>query len=283
MTPITSVAILENPNAGKGRSGQLAAWLLKELSARSIDATVFKETWPEKFEGFSDIWLIGGDGTINYFINQYPDCDKPIVLFKGGTGNDFAWKLYGDRSDAEQLEKVLQAEPKWIDAAKFNEILFINCLGIGFDGEIINSMKAIRFLGGHLGYLVAVVLKIFSFREYTFHIKTNTETWNEQFLLAMVVNSSRAGGGFFFAPDAKIDDGKLDLVLCRKLPLLKRLKYLPVIKKGKHMQLPFVIHRIHEQFIIRCEKEMAIQADGELHYAKELRVQVLPAKFLFRY
>lgn len=283
MIPIRSVAILENPNAGKGSSGKLAAWLSNALAIRSIDAAIFKETWPEDFEPYSDIWLIGGDGTINYFINHYPHCDKPIALFKGGTGNDFAWKLYGDTSDAEQLEQVLHATPKWIDAAKFNDTLFINCLGVGFDGEIINSMKAIRFLGGHLGYLLAVVLKIFTFREYRFHIKTIDETWNEEFLLAMVVNSSRAGGGFFIAPEASITDGKLDMVLCQKLPLLKRLKYLPVIKKGKHMHLPFVIHRMQEKFIIQYEQEMAIQIDGELRYAKELLVEVLPAKFLFRY
>lgn len=283
MMQISSVAILENPNAGKGHSGKLAAWLSNELSARSITSKIFKESWPVDFTDSSDIWLIGGDGTINYFINHYPNCDKPIALFKGGTGNDFAWKLYGDRSDAEQLEQVLDSVPKYIDAAKFNDTLFINCLGVGFDGEIINSMKAIRFLGGHLGYLLAVVLKIFSFREYSLHIKTINETWNEPFLLAMVVNSSRAGGGFFVAPDASITDGKLDMVLCKKMPVWKRLKYLPVIKSGKHMHHPFIIHRQEEKFIIQCEKEIAIQIDGELRYAKELLVEVLPAKFLFRF
>ena len=283
MMQIYSVAILENPNAGKGRSGKLAGWLCNELAARSIAYTVFNNHWPSHFDEFSDIWLIGGDGTINYFINHYPDCDKPIALFKGGTGNDFAWKLYGDRSDAEQLEQVLNAIPKYIDAAKFNDTLFINCLGVGFDGEIISSMKAIRFLGGHVGYLLAVVLKIFSFREYTLHIKTINETWNEPFLLAMIVNSSRAGGGFFVAPDASITDGKLDMVLCKKMPVWKRLKYLPVIKSGKHLHLPFIKHRMEGKFIIQCEKEIAIQIDGELRFAKELLVEVLPSKFLFRY
>ncbi len=283
MTQIRSVAILENPKAGKGGSAKLSGWLCDELAARSIPYNLFKEHWPQHFKDFSDIWLIGGDGTVNYFINHYPNCDKPIAIFKGGTGNDFAWKLYGDKSDAAQLEQVWNAVPTYIDAAKFNDTLFINCLGVGFDGEIIHSMKTIRFLGGHLGYLLAVVLKIFSFREYTLHITTIDETWNEPFLLAMIVNSSRAGGGFFIAPDAAIHDGKLNMVLCKKLPVWKRLKYLPVIKSGKHMHLPFIVHRMQEKFMIQCEKEMAIQIDGELRYAKELLVEVLPSKFLFRY
>ncbi len=280
---ITSVAILGNTAAGKGSSGQTAVWLGKQLADRNIAYTIFTSSWPEDLEAFSDVWLIGGDGTIHYFINHYQNCDKPIALFKGGTGNDFAWKLYGDQSLEDHFKQVMNAIPKKIDAGKFNDTLFINCLGVGFDGEIVRSMKAIRLLGGHLGYLLAVVIKIFSFREYFFSISTKNNTWEEAFLLVMVVNSSRAGGGFNIAPDAMIDDGKLDMVLCKKLPVLKRLKYLPVIKKGKHMHMPFVTHSMGTSFSINTEKEMDIQADGDLYTAKDLKVEVLPAKFLFRY
>lgn len=281
--PITAVAILDNPSAGKGQSGRMANWLKNELTNRQIPCTVFKEQWPSSFGDFSDIWIIGGDGTINYFINHYPDCDKPLALFKGGTGNDFAWKLYGDFSDEEQLELILNAQPRPIDAGKFNDTLFINCLGVGFDGEIVRSMNAIRFVGGHLGYLLVVIKKIFSFREYRFKITTEEEQWNDQFLLVMIVNSSRAGGGFMVAPDASLTDGKLNMMLCRKLSILKRLKYLSVIEKGKHLHLPFVIYRLGQKFEIVCPKEMAIQADGELFAARELKIEVLPGKFLFRY
>ncbi|MES2006167.1 MAG: diacylglycerol kinase family protein [Bacteroidota bacterium] len=280
---IAAVAILENPFAGKGRSGKKALWLQQELLARKISCTHFKEDWPADFNGYSDIWLVGGDGTINYFINRYPDCDKVLALFKGGTGNDFAWKLYGDTSDEAQLAKILEAHPRSVDAGKCNQHLFINCLGIGFDGEIVRSMRSIRLLGGHLGYLLAVVLKIFGFREHHFVIRAGGEIWKQRLLLMMIVNSSRAGGGFYIAPDASIDDGKLDMVLCGEQTLLKRLKYLPVIKAGKHMRLPFITHRQGMHFQVSCDEEMALQLDGELLHAKELVVEVLAGKFLFRY
>ena len=280
---ITSVAILGNLNAGNGRSQKLGNWLEKELHKREIDANLFMDHWPDILDTFSDIWLIGGDGTINYFINHYPDCSKPLALFKGGTGNDFAWKLYGDTSDSEQLEQILKSNPKPVDAGKCNDTLFINCLGVGFDGEIIQHMKSIRFLGGTIGYLFAVILKIFSFHEYLFEISCGSEKWNDRYLLVMVTNSSRAGGGFFVAPEAMIDDGKLNMVLCKKLPVWKRLQYLPMIKKGKHLHLPFIIQRLGESFSIIAESKIAIQVDGELLYAKDIVVELLSAKFLFRY
>lgn len=280
---ITSIAILVNPAAGKGKSSRLAVWLEKRLTGKHIPYTIFKNQWPLSFYGFSDIWIIGGDGTINYFINHYPDCTMPIALFKGGTGNDFAWKLYGDRSDAEQLDLVLTATPKYIDAGKCNSTLFINCLGVGFDGEILRSMRAIRLIGGHFGYLLAVIKKIFSFREHQFSITTTNEKWHDTFLLVMINNSSRAGGGFFVAPNAKLNDGKLNMLLCKKLSVWQRLKYLPVIKKGNHLHLPFIIHRLGKKFSIQCDAEIPVQVDGELLFAKEVTVEVLPEKFLFRY
>ena len=280
---ITSVAILANPIAGNGRSRKLANWLVKELAERKIDSKIFTENWPSSFDEFTDIWLIGGDGTINYFINQYPDCKKPLALFKGGTGNDFAWKLYGDTSDAAQLNQILNSHPKPVDVGKCNDTLFLNCLGVGFDGEIIRHMKSIRFLGGSIGYLFAVIIKILSFHEYAFQITCGSEKWKDRYLLVMVTNSSRAGGGFFVAPDAMIDDGKLNMVLCKKLAVRKRLQYLPIIKKGKHLHLPFVIQRLGESFSIIVQSEIAIQIDGELLYAKELLIEVLAAKFYFRY
>ena len=156
-------------------------------------------------------------------------------------------------------------------------------MGVGFDGEIIKSMKTIRFLGGQLGYLIAVLLKILNFKEPLLTIETNGKTFNHKYLLALIVNSSRAGGGFYIAPPAEVNDGKLNMVLCEALPVWKRLFYLPIIKSGKHMHLPIVKHELGSSFKIACEKEMPIQVDGELIFSKNILVNCIAGKFLFRY
>ena len=282
---IKKVAILANTTAGKGKSKQISIWLQEQLITLNKLSTIYDLEWPSDAElnQYSDAWVIGGDGTINYFINKYPNCKIPITLFCGGTGNDFAWKLYGDVKIEQQLATILTATPKPIDAAKVNGKLYINCLGVGFDGEILQSMKSIRFIGGHYGYLLAVIFKIFFFKEQKIQIQIGNETWNEKFLLALIVNSSRAGGGFFIAPPAALNDGLLNMVLSKKISILKRLWYLPVIQKGKHLHLPFIIHRLVEKITIKCEKELPIQVDGELLYAKDIQIEVLPSQFLFRY
>lgn len=284
-TTLKKVAILSNPKAGNGNSLKTANWLAVSLSDLKIDHDIYPENWPavEMLSNYSDCWIIGGDGTINYFINQYPNCKVNLALFDGGTGNDFAWKLYGDSNLSDRFKQVIHASPKSIDAGKVNNKLYINCMGVGFDGEIIKSMKAIRFLGGKLGYMLAVIIKIFNFKEKKFSIQSNETILKGKYLLLFIVNSSRAGGGFYIAPNAEVNDGLLNMVLCKSLPIWKRLIYLPIIKAGKHMNLSFVNENIGTSFKIKCDYDLPIQVDGELIFANEMDVKILPSQFSFRY
>jgi diacylglycerol kinase family enzyme len=239
------IAILVNPLSGKGKARGIAMRLQEKLAANNISQSTFIEDWPGGFGGFTEIWIIGGDGTMNYFINRYEYIDLPLVLFKGGTGNDFAWKLYGDITIDAQFDLVLGASPKTVDMASCNGKRYINSLGIGFEGEVLDSMGTIRWMGGHLGYLWAVIRKILSFKESWFSIHTADTRLEGEFLLVNVNNASRTGGGFIISPEAEVNDGLIDMVLCSPLSVLKRLRYLPVIEKGKHLHLPFITFSRH--------------------------------------
>jgi len=278
-----SIAILVNPLSGKGKAKAIGQGLQDRLTALNIQGSLFANEWPDHFEGFTEIWIIGGDGTMNYFINRYKHIEIPLALFKGGTGNDFAWKLYGNISVDEQFELVLNAEPKPVDAASCNDKLYINSLGIGFEGEVLDSMSSIRWMGGHLGYLWAVIRRIFSFKESRFIIHADDNKTEGDFLLVNVNNASRTGGGFMITPTALVNDGLIDLLLCKPLSLINRLRYLPLIEKGKHLQLPFIDHSLHKEVRIDCEKELFAHLDGELIRSQSFHIRILPRLFKFKY
>jgi diacylglycerol kinase (ATP) len=277
------IAILVNPKAGKGKSLRIMEQLQQWLQLRNINYQSFTDQWPVSFEGFTDVWIVGGDGTLNYFINHYPQIKLPLAIFKRGTGNDFAWKLYGDADVQEQLEIVLSSSPQPVDTAQCNEYLFVNGVGIGFDGEVLKQMKAIRLIGGHLGYYLVVLKTILSFKESSFEINGNGFVKKGKLLLAMVNNSSRTGGGFHVSPKASVKDGLIDLITSEPLSILQRFYYLPEIEKGNHLELPFIQHHTGESFLIECDKELPAQLDGELIVAKRFEFQVLKQKFFFRY
>ena len=277
------IALVVNPLAGKGRAAMIASLVAGKLYHFAIDYTLFNEQWPADFNGYSEVWIVGGDGTMNYFINHYPDIKTPLAIFKGGTGDDFAWKLYGDADWKEQLQIVLHAGTKPVDAGRCNDKLFLNGVGIGFEGEVLQSMDTIRLIGGHFGYYLIVLKKIFSFKEKHFKIYGGELIADEKLLLATVNNSSRTGGGFHISPASTVNDGLLDLVMCKPLTLIKRLRYLPQIEKGKHLSLPFIKHITGTKFIIDCKKPLPAQLDGELIVADKFEFELLPGKFLFLY
>ena len=239
------------------------------------------DEWPSSFINYSAIWIIGGDGTLNYFINHYPDIQIPLTLFKGGTGNDVHWVLYGEITLHEQVEMVLTVSPRAIDAGKCNDRLFINGIGIGFEGDIARATSGKKKLPGKTSFMLAVLQKIFFYRSQLYHIAINEKRISEKLLMVSVTNGKRAGGGFYVAPDADPFDGQLDLVMIRPLSILERARYLPVIEKGKHRGLDFVYYENVQRIQVRSDKIMAVHADGEFFPAHHLIIEILPERFSF--
>nr|MBA3674657.1 hypothetical protein [Chitinophagaceae bacterium] len=93
-----TILLLINPLAKKKKTNKIVKEIVAVLSDRKISFVSFTAVWPEEINFYKEVWIIGGDGTLNYFLNFYNSIEIPIVIFKGGTGNDFATRLYGKLS-----------------------------------------------------------------------------------------------------------------------------------------------------------------------------------------
>jgi diacylglycerol kinase family enzyme len=96
-----------------------------------------------------------------------------------------------------------------------------------------------------------------------------------------VANASRYGGGFHVAPNAKVNDGLLDLCLIGKISPLKRIKYLPVIEKGQHLSLSFVQYLQLNKVTITSSSKIHAHLDGEYIYSDIFEINCLPERFRF--
>lgn len=283
MSKSTNIALLVNSQSGKKKAVLIAQSVEQFLFHKQIQTNTFIDTWPSELHYFSDIWLFGGDGTLNYFVNHYPDCTVPLSIFPTGTGNDFAFILYGKMNPLQQADYILNAAVRKVDAGKCNGMLFMNGVGLGFDGEVLKAMKQIRKIGGGLGYLLAVFKQVFFFKEMIFSSEGDYYFTNEKLLLFMVNNSSRTGGGFYVSPLSKVDDGTLDIVTSKPLFILKRLLHLSKIKTGKHLNLPFMKHYQIKNITVNTNRKCFGQLDGELIEGERFQFTILKEKFLFRF
>lgn len=276
--PLSGIAVLVNLKAGKGRAWRVLHQLIPLMEGLKYD--VFEADWPLDLTAYSDVFLVGGDGTLNYFINRYPEISIPITLFKGGSGNDFAWKLFGNRSVKELFTSAISSDPKPVDGGMCNGRYFLNGVGIGFDGAIVKSMGIKRILSaGYISYLVTVLRHLLFYREFYATVHNNSF---KTFMLT-VANGSRYGGGFMVAPQAIINDGKLEFLAILPIAPLKRIFYLPKISKGKHLQLPFVESNQVTDIVITTGIKVPAHCDGELLIDDRFEIRILPGRYLFRY
>lgn len=253
------------------------------LSGMDIKHAIFTTYWPQVWDSISEAWIIGGDGTLNYFINQYPQIQLPLSVFKGGSGNDFHWMLFGDIEIEQQVEKVLLATPKMIDAGICNEKLFLNGVGIGFDGAIVKDLLGKKKLAGKASYLFSIWKHLVDYSEKECTLRMNGETITQECFLISVANGMRYGGGIKVAPHASVTDGLLDVNIVGKIAPLKRIKYLPVIEKGGHTGLPFVQYKQTTKIQISAPVALHAHFDGEYFCSKFFDVKILPKRFSFLY
>lgn len=276
------IAIATNTLAGSGKAVKLAATIHALLTERKIDSQIFTEKeWDARMYEFDQVWITGGDGTVNYFVNRYNDIKKPLCIFNGGTGNDFYALLYGKTTTEAQLNHVLHSTPKPIDAGRCNERYFLNGVGIGFEGAVAKSLQGVKKFGGKTSFMLAILKHILFYKEQDYTISSAEKTVAGKFLMISIANGTRYGGGFYVAPMAKADDGLLDANLVKPLSPVKRLRYLPVIEKGKHLHLPFIDYYNTRKIIIKSNRVMQAHLDGEYLESNEFNIEILPAHFNF--
>lgn len=275
------IAIVCNPQAGNGKALHVADKIAIVLKEKQIPYSLFITYWPQVWSEMTQAWIIGGDGTLNYFINQYPDIKIPLTIFKGGTGNDFQKLLYGDIGLEEQVEKVLYGSVHLIDAGICNQKLFLNGVGIGFDGAIVKDLINKTKKSGKASYLASVLKNIFLYKGADHVIKFNGKTVSEKVLMINIANGKTEGGGFRVTPDAVIDDGKLDINIVKEIGSLKRLFYLSAIEKGKHLNLPLIQYHQADGIEISASVPMPAHMDGEYFEADHFLIECLPKRFSF--
>lgn len=274
-----NIALLCNPSIEKAlRITDEVAALLR---TRKISFSIFTTYWPAVWTDFTEAWIVGGDGTVNFFINQHPQFHLPIALFAGGSGNDLHWMLYGETTVAAQVETFSKAHTKPVDAGICNGKLFLNGVGIGFDGMVVRSMQGKKKLAGKASYLLSIMKHIFLYREKQCTLTYNNETIAQDCFMISVANGKRYGGGFQVAPAASVTDALLDVLIVGRIDAPKRLRYLPVIERGEHLQLPFIKYGQTGRIAIKAETTLHAHIDGEYISADTFEIGVLEKRFSF--
>lgn len=279
--PVKHIALVCNPTKENEKALRVTDSIAILLKGMDIRHSIFTTCWPAEWNDISEVWIIGGDGTLNYFINEYPDIQLPLSIFAGGTGNDFHWMLYGEIEIEQQVDKILEGSILKLDAGICNKRLFLNGIGIGFDGAIVKDLLGKKKRPGKSSYLLSILKNILGYREKQCFIQMPGETISQECFMISIANAQRFGGGFKVTPKACFTDELLDVNVVGKISAFKRIRYLPVIEKGEHINLPFITYRQVPKITISCSEALNAHRDGEYFTEKEFEIEILPKRFSF--
>ena len=272
------VAIICNPKSGKGKP---LVWLKdfeNYLGKHQISSHIFIEELPTKLIDFTDLVIIGGDGTLNYTLNHLKEIAIPIGILPCGTGNDFAHGILGKKKQEAYFYDALFAPSKPVDAGICNQQYFLNGVGIGFDGWVVKKLLAKNLFTGKAAYYSTVISLLLFYKESKVKITSPTHQIETDLFMFSAANGKTYGGGFVVAPQANCSDKRLDMLTVKKISLPQRLKYLPVIEKGNQLKKPISFIHFHQEESIQVSSERPLQAhlDGEWMESTHFDIRILP-------
>ncbi|HEX8180469.1 MAG TPA: diacylglycerol kinase family protein [Pyrinomonadaceae bacterium] len=266
-------------------------------------------------EGYRTIAVVGGDGTLGevaagFCTNAQALGAPPVAInshaalgvLPGGTGNDFARSLEGRRAtlahwlarliahctrraDDERTTRtidLLHGMATTDEGARAFICLNAATLGIGADvaGRVARQGRYVRRLSGEARFALAALAALTRWRLRPLRIQID-EADPQACLtnLVAVANSPFAGGGMMFAPAARVDDGRLDVVTACGIERAAVVREMTRIHSGGHLANPRV--RVQTATRVRIENlapadALPIEADGDVRGRTPAEFRVLP-------
>jgi YegS/Rv2252/BmrU family lipid kinase len=286
--PSRPLAVLVNPAAAGGRALRALGPVRAELERLGVDFHVEETTSADHGRELAAaaaangeaVAALGGDGFVGTVASVLCGSDVPLVVLPGGRGNDFA-RVLGIPSDPAKAARVaVDGVEHRVDVAEANGTTYVGIASCGFDSDANRIANEAKLVKGDLVYLYAALRALVEWKPATFHVSVDGEQHSVTGLSAAVANSKAYGGGMYAVPQAQLDDGLLDVMLCDTRPKLDVVKGLQEAFSGSHVDDPRNHFMRGREIEISADRPFTVYADGDP--IAELPVKIRVAERVLR-
>ena len=253
----------------------------KELARAAVD------------NGYGYIIAVGGDGTVNEVANgilgSTTTGNTMLGLLSAGTSSDFAHCL-GIPEDHSSACSLLLSGRKMVIDVGFVEYssgdqsqgrYFLNSANVGFGAAVVDSWKNIPSRSGQpITYALRVVAGLGSLLRYDNRVVTLSNDSKVETIrgwAVVVANGRYFADRMLIAPQAKLDDGLLDMLVIGDINKLELLRLWPELYKGSHIVHPKVMMEKVTTVTVESAEGVLVEADGELLGEGPVSFRVLPS------
>jgi len=290
---LTKRLVILNPVAGRGRLRREWPRMADRLRAAGVAFDLVETRAPGEGVALAEraaheypaVIAAGGDGTVHEVANGLLRARSGAAfgVLPLGSGDDFAKMLPA----GDPVERIKRGATRPFDAGRIEADgvtrFFANGMDIGFGAHgAYNMRKVPRFLTGFAAYLgtLAITLVRYPILRVTVQLDDGA-AFTQDTAMAAVMNGRAFGGSFHVCPDARADDGLLDVFVADGVGRLAILGLVPKILRGAHGGDRRIRLARAKRVLLESPAPLLVEADGEIAFedARRLEIDVLPGAF----
>jgi len=265
------VCLIVNPHAGAGRALRLLPGVEAALRgmgrpfrvAPTTSMQHARELAREACEASEIVAAMGGDGIVGAVAGELRDGAGLLAVLPGGRGNDFARKLGIPFDPAQAVTLLDTGVERRVDLADTGGTAFLGIMSAGIDSDVNRIALETRLPLGTFVYTYGALRALVSWRPAAWKLTLDGRESTFTGYSVAVCNSGVFGGGMYLAPDARLDDGLLDVVTIADKSRLHYLRGLPRVFKGTHLQDPALTLTQCREVTFEADRPFTAYADGD--------------------
>jgi YegS/Rv2252/BmrU family lipid kinase len=220
---------------------------------------------------------VGGDGLVGTLAGAISGSDAALGIIPAGRGNDFA-RVLEIPTDPAEAARIAATGDRWLlDVGAVDGKSFVGIASVGFDSDANRIANEAKLVKGNLVYAYAALKALARWRPARFELVIDGEKQEVTGYSVGVCNSKAYGGGMYAAPQAVLDDGLLDVILCAAHTKRQFLfRTLPGVFKGTYLELPWISCFTGKTIEVSADRPFVMYADGDPLAELPATVQVRP-------
>ncbi len=240
--------------------------------------------------GFEVVIAVGGDGTLNEVVNGLVNSEVALGVIPAGTANVFAadvkipiWSPLKTDAVLKSAKIITSGQHRRIDLGRVTledgtTRHFLMWAGIGLDAAITEAKESTgskRSLG-YASWVISGLMVTYDFMGTPATITTDDEVIRERLMMAVVSNGQLYGRVWRLAPEAKMDDGMLDVAVMAGHRWPSTIKHVFGVTFGKHIKDPdYSVHRT-TKLSLTAKYPLPIHVDAETIGTTPVEIETVP-------
>lgn len=285
VTPKKKICFIINPISGNGNQKKIEKLIDKHLNHSLFTYEIFYTTGPKHAtilsesavsNGFSIIVAVGGDGSVNEVAQGMITSSATLAIIPSGSGNGFARYFNIPIDPKKAIEVINFQHERWIDTVKINQESYLGVAGIGFDADV-SSIFADFGKRGFASYIRIVLTELQKYEPKEYELIIDGVPLKKKAFLICFANTNQYGNNAYIAPNAKIDDGFLDILILKEFPKIAIPKLLHELFNNQLDHSKYT-ETIRCQDVIIKKPMYRIHFDGEpTHFDEDVYIRILPS------